>query len=206
MRFQRESLRNTLQPGTAFTGMEAELIGNTWKELGARSWELGARKERAARHSRSKCNDIPKNFFFFFLPPVLLQQLPDEALGQLAGVAEELLVKVIVHGRDVSQRLLLGIAEERRRSAQTEKRPRNILTSDNVCQRSKIPLGKFKKNKKKWDDLQDVGDDPDAPVEKKDHTVNPEFRCRGSRVGGRSRLSPHVCLQAQQLIVDYLRS
>lgn len=59
MRFQRESLRNTLQPGTAFTGMEAELIGNTWKEL-------GARKERAARHSRSKCNDIPKNFFFFF--------------------------------------------------------------------------------------------------------------------------------------------
>lgn len=47
------------------------------------------------------------------LPPVLLQELPDEALGQLARVAEELLVKVVVHGRDVSQRLLLGVAEER---------------------------------------------------------------------------------------------
>lgn len=33
-----------------------------------------------------------------FLPPVLLQELPDEALGQLARVAEELLVKVVVHG------------------------------------------------------------------------------------------------------------
>lgn len=47
------------------------------------------------------------------LPPVLLQELPDEALGQLAGVAEELLVKVVVHGGDVSQRLLLGVSEER---------------------------------------------------------------------------------------------
>lgn len=46
-------------------------------------------------------------------PPVLLQELPDEALGQLARVAEELLVKVVVHGRDVSQSLLLGVAQER---------------------------------------------------------------------------------------------
>lgn len=63
LRFQCESLRDTLQPGTAFTGMEAELIGNTWKEL-------GARKERAARHFRSKCNDIPKsreNFIYLFI-------------------------------------------------------------------------------------------------------------------------------------------
>lgn len=72
-----------------------------------------------------------------YLPPVLLQELPDEALGQLAGVAEELLVKVVVHGRDVSQRLLLGVSEERGRTAQTE-RPMNTLTSDNVFQRTKI--------------------------------------------------------------------
>lgn len=102
-----------------------------------------------------------------YLPPVLLQELPDEALGQLAGVAEELLVKVVVHGRDVSQRLLLGVSEERRRAAQTE-RPMNTLTSDNVFQRTEIRV------EKNSDGLQDVGDDPDAPVEKKRHTVNPE--------------------------------
>lgn len=32
------------------------------------------------------------------LPRVLLQELPDEALGQLARVAEELLVELVVHG------------------------------------------------------------------------------------------------------------
>lgn len=56
--------------------------------------------------------------FFFILPPVLYQELSDEALGQLARVTEELLVEVVVHRRDVPQRLLLGVAEERRRTAQ----------------------------------------------------------------------------------------
>lgn len=60
-------------------------------------------------------------FFSFFLPSVLHQELPDEALGQLAGVSEELLVEVVVHGRDVAQCLLLGVAEERRRAAQAGK-------------------------------------------------------------------------------------
>lgn len=114
-------------------------------ETHGKSWEQG---KKGLHGIPGASATIFQRIFFFFLPPVLLQQLPDEALGQLAGVAEELLVKVIVHGRDVSQRLLLGVAEERRRSAQTEKRPRNILTSDNVCQRSKIPLGKLKKKKK----------------------------------------------------------
>lgn len=97
-----------------------------------------------------------------FLPPVLLQELPDEALGQLARVAEELLVKVVVHGRDVSESFLLGFAEERRRSAQTETSTGNTftLTANDVSARTQIPV-------KRSDDLQDICDDPDAPAEKK---------------------------------------
>lgn len=48
-----------------------------------------------------------------FSPPVLLQELPDETLGQLARVTEELLVEVVVHGRDVPESFLFGLAEER---------------------------------------------------------------------------------------------
>lgn len=50
------------------------------------------------------------------------EQPADEVLGQLAGVAEVLLVEVIVHGRDVGQRLLLGLAQERGRAAQAGRR------------------------------------------------------------------------------------
>lgn len=46
------------------------------------------------------------------------QQTPYEVLGQLAGVAEILFVKVVVDGWDVGQRLLLGLAQEGRCSAQ----------------------------------------------------------------------------------------
>lgn len=53
------------------------------------------------------------SLFNCFLPSVLYQELSDEALGQLTCVPEELLIEVIVHRRDVSQRLLLGVAEER---------------------------------------------------------------------------------------------
>lgn len=49
---------------------------------------------------------------------VLHEQPRDEIFGQNAGVAEELLVKRVVHGRDVGQRLLLVVAEERRGTAQ----------------------------------------------------------------------------------------
>lgn len=47
------------------------------------------------------------------LPCVFLQELSDEVLGQLARIAEELFVKLVVQRRDVSQRLLLRVAEER---------------------------------------------------------------------------------------------
>ena len=46
------------------------------------------------------------------LPRVFLQELSDEALGQLARIAEELFVKLVAHGGDVSQRLLLRVTEE----------------------------------------------------------------------------------------------
>lgn len=49
---------------------------------------------------------------------VLLQQLADELLGQLAGVAEELLIELVIHAGDVPQGVLLGLSQERRRAAQ----------------------------------------------------------------------------------------
>lgn len=45
---------------------------------------------------------------------VLLQQLADELLGELTGVTEELLVKVVADGLYVLQGVLLGLAQERR--------------------------------------------------------------------------------------------
>lgn len=51
-------------------------------------------------------------------PLVLLQQLADELLGQLAGVTEELLVKLVVYGGDVLQGVVFGLPQERRSPAQ----------------------------------------------------------------------------------------
>lgn len=51
-------------------------------------------------------------------PLVLLQQLADEPLGQLAGVAEELLVKLVVYGGDVPQGVVFGLPQEGRGPAQ----------------------------------------------------------------------------------------
>lgn len=45
---------------------------------------------------------------------VLDQQAAYEVFGQFTGVAEILLVEVVVDGRDVREGLLLGLAEERR--------------------------------------------------------------------------------------------
>lgn len=101
--------------------------------------------------------DISPSLISNNLPPVLDQELPDEALGQLAGVTEELVVKVVVHGRDVAQRLLLGVAEERRRAAQAEK-----TTSD-----TQPPVVLFQVESGERRHLQDVGDDSDAPVGKR---------------------------------------
>lgn len=52
------------------------------------------------------------------------KQPADEVLGQLTGVAEILLVKVVVHGRDVGQGLLLRLAQERGGAAQTGRQAR----------------------------------------------------------------------------------
>lgn len=49
---------------------------------------------------------------------ILLQQLADEFLGRLAGVAEELLVELIVYRQNVPQGVPLGLTQERRSSTQ----------------------------------------------------------------------------------------
>lgn len=52
---------------------------------------------------------------------VLLQQLANELFGQLAGVAEELVVKVVADGLDVFQGVLLGLAQKRRSTTEPVK-------------------------------------------------------------------------------------
>lgn len=49
---------------------------------------------------------------------ILYQQAPYEVFGQLTGIAEILLIKVVVDSRDVSQGLLLGLAQKRRSTTQ----------------------------------------------------------------------------------------
>lgn len=55
---------------------------------------------------------------------VLHEQPRYEIFGQDAGVAEELLVKRVVHSWHVGQSLLLVVAKERRRTTQTAARER----------------------------------------------------------------------------------
>lgn len=52
---------------------------------------------------------------------VLDEQPADKVLGQLAGIAEVLLIEVVVHGGDVSQGLLLGLPQEWGCTTQTER-------------------------------------------------------------------------------------
>lgn len=47
------------------------------------------------------------------LPGLFNQKLPNEVLGQLAGLAEEFLVKVVTHCCDICQRFLLRVSQER---------------------------------------------------------------------------------------------
>lgn len=49
---------------------------------------------------------------------ILLQQLADEFLGQLTGVTEELLIKLVIYGWNVPQRVLFGFPQERRSPTQ----------------------------------------------------------------------------------------
>ncbi len=54
------------------------------------------------------------------LSPLLVdEQLPDEVLGQLGGLGEELVVELVVAGHDVGVRLLLGLAQEGGGAGQT---------------------------------------------------------------------------------------
>ena len=45
-----------------------------------------------------------------------MEEPPDEVLGEVGGVEEELLVETVVHGHDVGEGLLLGVPQEGRRS------------------------------------------------------------------------------------------
>lgn len=56
---------------------------------------------------------------FDLSPLVLLQQLADELLGELAGVTEELLIKLVVYGGNVLQGVVLGLPQEGRSPAQS---------------------------------------------------------------------------------------
>lgn len=67
---------------------------------------------------------------------VLHEQPRYEIFGQDAGVAEELLVKRVVHGRDVGQGLLLVVAEERRSAAQAAGGDRGRQQRDDESVRS----------------------------------------------------------------------
>ena len=50
-----------------------------------------------------------------------MEELPDEVLGKVGGVEEELLVEAVVHGHDVGKGLLLAVPQERGRSRQPGK-------------------------------------------------------------------------------------
>ena len=54
------------------------------------------------------------------------QELCYEVFGQDAGAAEELLIKCVVNGRHIGQRLLLVVTQERRRAAQAMKRGKEV--------------------------------------------------------------------------------
>lgn len=72
-----------------------------------------------------------------FLPPlrprsplVLLQQLADELLGELAGVTEELLIKLVVYGGNVLQGVVFGLPQEGRSSAQPGTKHTHVSTTE----------------------------------------------------------------------------
>ena len=64
------------------------------------------------------CHSVPENVQYSFnirlelLPFISFQQLPDEFLGKLTGVAEELVIKLIIYGWNVSKCVLFGLSKE----------------------------------------------------------------------------------------------
>lgn len=138
---------------------------------------------------------------------VLDQQAADEVLGQLAGVAEIFLIKVVVDSRDVGQGLLLCLPQERGGSAQPEGRER-------VGHPKKAPaLSPVPSRAALYS--QDVGDDPDAPGRERERRLKSHraFGTRGDPPAQRDWLlepwegaqeekhSPHIGLQPQGFII-----
>ena len=62
------------------------------------------------------------------LPGLFNQKLPNEVLGQLAGLAEEFLVKVVTHCCDICQRFLLRVSQERGCSTKAGHTEREYVT------------------------------------------------------------------------------
>lgn len=123
------------------------------------------------------------------LPRVLLKKLPDEALGKLACIAEELFIKIIVHRRDISQCLLLRVTKERWRTTQAETAAKKTFTR---WLRPSLIISYWTLRSPfiitNHPNLQYICDDSNAPV-KEQHKVNPklctEACCMdGSRVRG----------------------
>lgn len=109
---------------------------------------------------------------------VLDEQAADEVLGQLAGVAEIFLIKVIVDSRDVGQGLLLCLPQERGGSAQPEERegwdnPKRLQpeVGGSSCSPGPSRAAPYS---------QDVSDDPDAPGRERERRMKSQ-RAFGTR-------------------------
>ena len=48
-----------------------------------------------------------------YVPGIFDEQAANEMHGEIAGAAEVLVVEAVLHGRNVRQRLLLALAQER---------------------------------------------------------------------------------------------
>lgn len=61
---------------------------------------------------RVRTSEASALLFSVLLPGLFNQKLPNEVLGQLAGLAEEFLIKVVTHCCDICQRFLLRVSQK----------------------------------------------------------------------------------------------
>lgn len=161
-----------------------------------------------------------KTFFSFscgskeeiFLLWVLDQQTAYEVFGQLAGVAEILLIKVVVDGWDVSQRLLLGLAKKRRCTTQPDtERKRLRFRWDTVWRRWWSDFCFYKMPTTGHDVKlysQNICDDSDAPAGTRakpwvENVTYVNAHCQRGKKKKKKHILPHIRLQSKRLIVDY---
>lgn len=116
---------------------------------------------------------------------VLDEEAADEVLGQLAGVAEIFLVKVVVDGGNVGQGLLLRLPQERGGSAQPAAKAGCDTPKRQQLEAGSCPAVPISPRPSLYS--QDVSDDPDAPGRKRKRRVK----------AGRVPLAPHSVLSAQ---------